>query len=124
MSSPLPKKIKLLFQLCTLGFFSESIFPLFFHAFSLLPLVKSDFSDECHPELYCNVSSIREMLQKDEQNVFRSSKLNGLTWSGEWRGRTSRVLVLLMLKSLYNLLQLSVLNLLPLNNCMIKYLLV
>lgn len=85
MSSPLPKN-KTAFQIMYFRVFSESIFPLFSHAFILLPLVKSDFSDECHPELYFNVSSISEMLQKDEQNVFRSSKLNGLTWRGEWRG--------------------------------------
>lgn len=38
------------------------------------------------------------MLQEDEQNVFKSSKLNGVTQRGEWGGRTARVLVLLFVE--------------------------
>lgn len=92
------QKNKTAFQIMYFRVFFWKHFSPFFHAFILLPLVKSDFSDECHPELYFKVSSISEMLQKDEQNVFRSSKLNGLTWRGEWRGRTVRVLVLLFVE--------------------------
>lgn len=63
-----------------------------------MPLVKADFSGECHPELYFNLSSISEMLKEDQQNVFRSSKPNGMTWREEWGGRTAGVLVLLFVE--------------------------